>query len=134
MDLPKCETCGAAIPPDAPLGLAAAVRDRRQTSFQLSWTAPADNGQPVTGYEVRYARVPINAGNFDDTSVTTALTYTDAPAAPGSPDGIAATGQLRLGASINLPAPANSSPTAAVRSRARSAGWMAWSASSPSAP
>jgi hypothetical protein len=79
-------------PPDAPVGLSAAVLDRRQTSFQLSWTAPSDNGQPVTGYQVRYATVPIDASNFDNASVTTAVTYSGAPAAPGAADGVAATG------------------------------------------
>jgi Fibronectin type III domain len=76
-------------PPSAPTGLTAAVLDRRQTSFQLSWTAPGDNGARVSGYDVRYARIPITAGNFDDTSVTAAVPYSGQPAAPGQPDGIA---------------------------------------------
>src|SRR5262249_26643520 len=35
---------------------------------------------------------PITAVNFDDTTVTTAVTYSGSPAAPGSPDGVAAAG------------------------------------------
>ena len=76
-------------PPGAPTGLTATVLDRRQTSFQLSWTAPSDNGVSVTGYDVRYARVPITAANFDDTSVTVDVPYSGQPSAPGQPDGIA---------------------------------------------
>jgi hypothetical protein len=54
----------------------------------ITWTAPGDNGSPVAGYEVRYAKVPITAANFDDNAVTTAVTYTGAPPNPGQPDGI----------------------------------------------
>jgi hypothetical protein len=76
-------------PPDPVTNLVATVLDRRQTSFQLSWTAPADNGGRVTGYDVRVAKVQIDATNFDDTSVTTAVSFTGSPAAPGTTDGIA---------------------------------------------
>jgi hypothetical protein len=77
-------------PPNAPTNLAAAVLDRRQTSFQLSWTAPSDiGGGPVAGYQVRYSQAPINAGNFDDPTMTTAVTYTGTPSAVGALDGIA---------------------------------------------
>jgi hypothetical protein len=80
-------------PPDAPTGISASVLDRRQTSFQLSWTAPADaGGGPIAGYDVRYAKVAITAANFDDTTVTTAFPYTGSPAVPGAMDGIAVTG------------------------------------------
>ena len=62
--------------PDAPnpiTDLAAALFDRRATSFKLSWTAPSTvSGAALSGYQVRYAKVPITAANFDDTSVTTA--------------------------------------------------------------
>jgi hypothetical protein len=78
--------------PDAPTGLSAAVLDRRQTSFQLSWTAPADNGANVAGYDVRAARAPITSGNFDDASVTVVVPYTGQPAAFNQPDGVAAKG------------------------------------------
>jgi hypothetical protein len=78
--------------PNAPTNLAAAVLDRRQTSFQLSWTAPATAlGAPVTTYDVRVAKVPITAANFDDPSVAV-IPYSRTPAAVGQPDGIAVTG------------------------------------------
>ena len=80
-------------PPDPPTGFGAAVLDRRKTSVQLSWVAPAtSSGARVTGYQVRYAKVPITAGNFDDTAVTTAVPYIAAPAAVGALDGVAAQG------------------------------------------
>jgi hypothetical protein len=79
-------------PPGAPTGLAAAVLNRRQTSFQLSWTAPADaGGGKVASYDVRVATVPITPANFDDASVTTAVPFTGTPAAPGALDGISVT-------------------------------------------
>jgi hypothetical protein len=75
-------------PPDPPTNFLAAVLSRRETSYQLSWTAPADNGQPVTGYQVRVARVPITAANFDDGTVAQSAPFTGSPAAPGRPDGV----------------------------------------------
>ena len=80
--------------PNAPTGLnvsipANDVKNRRKVTMQLTWTAPADgNGKSVAGYQVRYAKVPITAANFDDTTVTTAFPYTGTPAAPMSLDGI----------------------------------------------
>jgi hypothetical protein len=68
--------------------LTATVLGRRQTSFQLVWPAPNNNGAPVTGYQVRYAKVPITTTNFDDTTVTTAVPYAGTPAAPGTADGM----------------------------------------------
>jgi hypothetical protein len=75
-------------PPAAPTGLAVSIIDRRRTTMRVTWTAPGDGGLSVTGYDVRYAKVPITSANFDDASVTTAVTYTGSPAAPGQPDGI----------------------------------------------
>jgi hypothetical protein len=74
--------------------LTAAVLDRRQTSFQLSWPAPMTAaGGTVAGYDIRVALVPITSTNFDDTSMTKALTYTGTtPAAPGHADGSVASG------------------------------------------
>ena len=46
-------------------------------------------GGNVTGYEIRYAKVPIDATNFDDTTVTTTVTYGGVPSVAGQPDGIA---------------------------------------------
>jgi hypothetical protein len=74
--------------PDAPSTLDATVTDRRRTTVRLSWPAPGDNGAPVAGYDVRYAKVPITAANFDDASVTTPVTYTGSPPARLQPDGI----------------------------------------------
>jgi hypothetical protein len=69
--------------------LTATVLDRRQTSFQLRWPAPAaTGGGAVAGYDVRVARVPITGTNFDDTTMTKAVTYTGTPAAPGTADGM----------------------------------------------
>src|ERR1022692_1799390 len=45
------------VPP--PAMLTATVLDRRATTFELLWTAPSINGAAVTGYQVRYAKVPI---------------------------------------------------------------------------
>src|SRR4051794_25406383 len=64
--------------------LTATVLSRRQTSVQLSWSAPSG----AAGYQVRYARVPITFSNFDDTSVSTAVTYSGTPAAAGTDDGL----------------------------------------------
>jgi hypothetical protein len=80
--------------PGAPTVLSASVpnddvKNRRKVLMALSWIAPADgNGKSVAGYQVRYAKVPITAANFDDTTVTTAFPYTGTPAAPTSLDGI----------------------------------------------
>ncbi len=80
-------------PPNAPTGLSVLVKDRRATSMQLTWTAPTDStGGNVAGYQVRYAKVPIDSTNFDNPAVTTAVVYTGAPASPGQLDGIAVSG------------------------------------------
>jgi hypothetical protein len=73
-----------------PASLTVTVKDRRQTLFDLIWTAPSVNGAPATGYQIRYAKVPITTTNFNDTTVTTALTYIGTPAAPGAVDGTTA--------------------------------------------
>jgi hypothetical protein len=70
-----------------PATLTVSIRDRRATLFELVWTAPSINGQPATGYKIRYAKVPITAANFDDTSITTAASYIGTPASPGQADG-----------------------------------------------
>jgi len=71
-----------------PVGLTATVKNRRQTLFELVWTAPSIGGLPVTGYQVRYAKVPITTANFDDTTMTTAVAYAGTPKAPGDTDGM----------------------------------------------
>lgn len=73
----------------APMNLTATVLARRQTSFRLAWIAPASGGQPVSGYVVRVATVPITAANFDAVGTTTMdVLYTKTPAQPGAADGI----------------------------------------------
>ena len=63
--------------------------DRRQTSFELTWPAPeTSTGGTVAGYDIRVARVPITAANFDDATATLSVTYTGVPAAPGKVDGM----------------------------------------------
>jgi hypothetical protein len=52
------------IIPDAPGTLNAVVLDRRQTSYHLSWVAPADSGAAVAGYDIRYSLSPITDANF----------------------------------------------------------------------
>ena len=72
--------------PDAPTNLTATVLDRRQTSFQLELDrSRRPGGGPVAGYQVRYAKVPITAANFDDATVTTAVPYTGTPSPRGGP-------------------------------------------------
>jgi len=67
--------------------LVATIKDRRQTSFHLAWTAPADGGtKSVYSYDLRVSNQPITAGNFD--SITDKVTYSGSPAAPGAADGI----------------------------------------------
>lgn len=76
-------------PPNAPTGINVSITDRRKTAMQLTWTAPSDgNGNAVAGYQVRYAKVPITAANFNDTTVTTAVSYTGTPTNPGQIDGL----------------------------------------------
>ncbi len=66
-------------------GLAATVKDRRQTTFHLAWTAPDDGGKPAYTYDVRVSKSAITAGNF---SSATSVLYTGTPAASGQPDGV----------------------------------------------
>jgi len=86
---------GADVPADPPnpiTDLAASVLDRRATSFRLTWTAPSTlSGARLSGYQVRYAKVPITTANFDDTSVTKAVPA-GTPLPVGAPDGVTVTG------------------------------------------
>jgi hypothetical protein len=70
-----------------PTMLTATVFDRRQTTFQLVWPVPALNGNAPAGYDVRVARAPLTAANFDDASVLMP-TYTGTPAPVGQADGM----------------------------------------------
>ena len=65
--------------------LSAAVLDRRQTSFHLSWPAPADGGQPVGSYAVKISKTPITQTTFDAAST---IAFGGSPATPGATDGI----------------------------------------------
>jgi hypothetical protein len=85
----------ASSPLEAPEDLAAAVLDRRQTSFRLSGTAPsaADGGvAAIAGYEVRWAKVLITEAAFDDDSVTKPVVFSTTPVAAGQPDGLTVSG------------------------------------------
>ena len=77
--------------PDAITAITPTVKDRRQTTFHLSWLAPADAGQPVASYLVKVSKAPITTGNFD---AATNIAYTGAPVAPGATDGIDVPGRL----------------------------------------
>ena len=79
------------IKPDPVATVTATVKDRRQTSFHLSWTAPADAGQTLFSYVVKVSKNPITTVNFD---AATSISYTGSPAAPNAADGIDATGLL----------------------------------------
>jgi hypothetical protein len=77
----------------APTDLAAAVLDRRQTSFRLTWKAPAvAGGATVTGYEVRYAKAKITEATFDDDAVSTRVAFAGAPAAAGQAESLTVPG------------------------------------------
>lgn len=73
--------------PAQPADFAASVKDRRQTSFRLGWTASHDGktDNPAHSYEVRVARSSIDAASFDGAE---AIAYSGAPSAPGDADGI----------------------------------------------
>lgn len=73
--------------PGAPTSVSASVLDRRQTSFQVTWTAPADGTKNAAGYDVRVSQTIIDTPSAFDTA--TSVTYTGAPAAAGTSDGIA---------------------------------------------
>jgi len=60
----------------APTGAQVVVKDRRQTSFTVSWTAPAG----AASYDLRYSQMPINASTF---AAATAVPITGAPLAAG---------------------------------------------------
>ncbi len=73
--------------------LVATVNDRRQTSFHLAWTAPADAGQPLFSYIVKVSKSAIvTTADFD---AATTIYYSGSPAAPNATDGIDVT-SLRI--------------------------------------
>ncbi len=65
---------------------------RRQTTFHLGWTAPSDSGSPVSTYDVRVSKgTAITVGTFD---AQEKVSYSAAPSAVGSVDGVDAAGRL----------------------------------------
>ena len=66
--------------PSVPTGLAASVKNRRATTFTLTWTAPADGVASVASYDVRVSKAPITAGNF---AAAEAVAFAGSAKAPG---------------------------------------------------
>jgi len=58
-------------------------RHRREGRITLSWTAPSDAGQPVSGYDIRCDSFQINDSNFNS---ATSYPYTGVVPNPGQPD------------------------------------------------
>ncbi len=79
------------IVPSAPTGLAASVKDRRATTFGLSWIAPGDSGQTVGGYQVRVAKAALTAANFDAAEI---VTFGGTPKAPGGSETLDVTNRI----------------------------------------
>ena len=79
------------VVPSAPTGFATSVKDRRATTFGLSWTAPADNGQSVGGYQVRVSKAAITAANFD---AAESVIFSGTPKAPGGAETLDATNRI----------------------------------------
>jgi hypothetical protein len=79
--------------PSAIIGLTAVVPPalRRQTTFHLGWTAPADNGAAVASYDVRIAKTAITGATFD---AAEKIAYSAAPSPIGTADGVDASGRL----------------------------------------
>ena len=71
--------------PEAPTDFAATVKDRRQTTIRLDWTAGQDGSAAAHGYDIRLANAAIDAAGFD---AATSVAFTGAPANPGAADGI----------------------------------------------
>lgn len=78
-----------ATPPEAPTDLAATVKDRRQTTIRLDWTASQDGSSATAaaaGYDIRLASTPIaDEAGFE---AATPVAFPGAPAQPGQADGI----------------------------------------------
>jgi len=80
------------VAPGPVAGLSVVVSERRQTSFQLSWTGASDAGSTVGGYSVKSWR-----GSVCDVSgfaAGTSTAFSGTPAAPGAPDGLKISGLL----------------------------------------
>ncbi|MCK6533011.1 MAG: FG-GAP-like repeat-containing protein [Polyangiaceae bacterium] len=79
------------VAPSAATGITATVKDRRATSFTLSWTAPGDGSATVAGYDIRVSKSPITAGNF---SAAEAVTYSGTPKAAGQVETLTVNGRV----------------------------------------
>jgi len=77
--------------PDALGTVSAVVESRRATSFRVSWTAPGDSGQPVSGYDVRVSKTPITT--TVEFSAAEAVTFGGAPKAPGQNESMVVSGR-----------------------------------------
>jgi hypothetical protein len=73
------------VVPDAVAVITPTVTNRRQTTFHLTWNAPADSGQPVTSYLIKVSKTAITPANFN---AAANVVYTGSPSAPGAIDGI----------------------------------------------
>src|SRR5690606_16739006 len=71
--------------------LSPSVLDRRQTSFRLAWTAPADGAGSVSGYQVRVSATKITDATFD---TATPVPYTSTPSVAGAPDSVDVSSRL----------------------------------------
>jgi hypothetical protein len=70
-------------PPGPIADFTAFTVDRQRV--RMTWTAPADGGQPVDGYIVKYATSPITDANFDTVGTVIA---TGAPLPPGQNESV----------------------------------------------
>jgi FG-GAP repeat len=77
--------------PDALGTVTAAVESRRGTSFRVSWTAPGDSGQPVSGYDVRVSKTPITTPV--EFSAAEAVAFGGTPKAPGQAESVVVSGR-----------------------------------------
>lgn len=73
------------IAPDAPTDAVFSLNNRRQTSFRFRWTAPADGGAQVGGYQVRVHTAPIDGSNFDNLALSK-ISFTGNTGLPGTPN------------------------------------------------
>jgi hypothetical protein len=69
----------ATTAPAAPANVQVVVKDRRQSTFTVTWTAPTG----AAGYELRVGQVVVYAPNFDTPTVAKPIPITGTPLAPG---------------------------------------------------
>jgi hypothetical protein len=76
--------------PSQPTVLAATVKNRRESSFNFNWKAPADGTKAAAGYVVKISEAAITSENFDAAET---LPYSNTPSAAGSDDGVVVSGR-----------------------------------------